>query len=132
MSAAPLICEFPAPRGIGFYSDEPIERHPNRWLSKEAKFKACVLTTTRRAGGLDFRPAAEKTKARQCLQRYVCESKHPRGVKRTSCTPQRQRDGAQRRNWTIYEAIDIVSQTVAAGQVARAQDFDFFSWSATA
>jgi hypothetical protein len=98
MSAAPLICEFPAPRGIGFYSDEPIERHPNRWLGKKPKFKA----------------------------------RESRGVRLTSCTPQRQRAEAQRRNWTIYEAIDIVSQTLAAGQVARAQDFDFFSWSATA
>jgi hypothetical protein len=42
---------------------------------KSSKFKARDLTTTRRAGGLDFRPAAEKTKALQCLQRYVCESK---------------------------------------------------------
>jgi hypothetical protein len=39
------------------------QSHPNRWLCKEAKFKARALTTTRRAGGLDFRPMAEKTKA---------------------------------------------------------------------
>jgi hypothetical protein len=62
--------------------DGLVKSHPNRWLCKEAKFKARVLTTTRRAGGLDFRPTAEKTKARQCLQRYVCESKQSRGVRR--------------------------------------------------
>jgi hypothetical protein len=44
---------------------------PDRWLRKEAKFKA----------------------------------REVRGVRRTSCTPQRQRAEAQRRNWTIYEAI---------------------------
>ena len=60
--------------------DELVRSYPNRWLCKEAKFKARALTTTRRAGGLDFRPAAEKTKARQCLQRYVCESKQSRGA----------------------------------------------------
>ena len=62
--------------------DELVKSHPNRWLCKEAKFKARALTTTRRAGGLDFRSAAEKTKARQCLQRYACESKQARGVRR--------------------------------------------------
>ncbi len=40
------------------------------------KIKAHAITTTRRAGGVDFRPAAEKTKARQCLQRFVCEANH--------------------------------------------------------
>jgi hypothetical protein len=88
-----------------FFS-ELASRHPNRWPCKEAEFKARALTTTRRAGGLDFRPPAEKTKARPCLQRYVCESKQPRGVRRTLCTPQRQRAEAQRRNWSIYEAIN--------------------------
>ena len=88
-----------------FKLDGLLKSHPNRWLCKEAKFKPRALTTTRRAGGLDFRPAAEKTKARQCLQRYVCESKQSRGVRRTSSTPQRQRDEAQHRNWTIYEAF---------------------------
>jgi len=29
-------------------------------------------------------------------------------VRRTLCTPQRQRDEAQRRNWTIYEAINFL------------------------
>ena len=82
-------------------------RH-NRWLRKKAKVKARALTTTRRAGGLDFRPKAEKTKARQCLQRYVCDSKQSRGVRRTCSTPQRQRDEAQRRNWTIYAAIEFI------------------------
>jgi hypothetical protein len=51
--------------------DDFVKSHPNRWLCKEAKFKA----------------------------------RESRGVRRTSCTPQRQRDEAQRRNWTIYEAI---------------------------
>ena len=55
---------------------------------KSSKFKARALTTTRRAGGLDFRPAAEKTKARQCLQRYVCERKPSRATRRTDRTPQ--------------------------------------------
>jgi hypothetical protein len=87
------------------------QSHPNRWLCKEAKFKAHALTTTRHAGGLDFWPMAEKTKARKCLQRYVCESKQSRGVRRTSCTPQRQsaaggkRNPPQAENRTIYEAI---------------------------
>jgi hypothetical protein len=43
--------------------DELVTSHPNRWLCKEAKFKARALTATRRAGGLDFRPMAEKTRA---------------------------------------------------------------------
>jgi N-acetylmuramoyl-L-alanine amidase len=51
--------------------DEILRSHPNRWLCKEAKFKA----------------------------------RESRGVRRTSSTPQRPRDEAQRRNWTIYEAI---------------------------
>jgi hypothetical protein len=55
---------------------------------KSSKFKARTLTTIRRAGGLDFRPPAEKTKARQCLQRYVCESKQSRVTRRTDRTPQ--------------------------------------------
>jgi hypothetical protein len=55
---------------------------------KSSKFKARALTTIRRAGGLDFRPPAEKTKARQCLQRYVCESKQSRVTRRTDRTPQ--------------------------------------------
>ena len=55
---------------------------------KSSKFKARALTTTRRAGGLDFRPADEKTKARQCLQHYVCESKQSRVTRRTDRTPQ--------------------------------------------
>ena len=38
---------------------------------KSSKFKARALTATRRAGGLDFRAVARKTKARPCLQRYV-------------------------------------------------------------
>jgi hypothetical protein len=53
--------------------DERIERHPHRWLCKEAKFKA----------------------------------REARGVRRTLCTPQRQRAEAQRRNWPLYEAISI-------------------------
>jgi hypothetical protein len=87
--------------------NELVKNHPNRWLCKEAKFKARALTTTRRAGCLDFRPPAENPKARQCLQRYVCQSKQSREVRRTLCTPQRQRAEAQRRNWTIYEAINF-------------------------
>ena len=75
--------------------------HPLRWLRKKAKVKARALTTTRRAGGLDFRPAAEKTKARQCLQRYVCESKPSRGVRRTLGTPQRQSAAGGKRNAEI-------------------------------
>jgi hypothetical protein len=72
-----------------------------------SKFKARVLTTTRRAGDLDFRPAAEKTKARQCLQRYVCESKQSRVMRRirrrrTAVTIRRRRK-AQRRSWTSNE-----------------------------
>jgi hypothetical protein len=51
--------------------DDFVKSHPNRWLCKEAKFKA----------------------------------RESRGVRRTLRTPQRQRDEAQRRNWTIYEAI---------------------------
>jgi hypothetical protein len=51
--------------------DDFEKSHPNRWLCKEAKFKA----------------------------------RESRGVRRTKSTPQRQRDEAQRRNWTIYEAI---------------------------
>jgi hypothetical protein len=47
------------------FIDELVESHPNRWLCKEAKFKA----------------------------------RESRGVRRTLCTPQRQRDEAQRRNW---------------------------------
>jgi hypothetical protein len=65
------------------------------------------MTATRRAGGLDFRPAAEKTKARQCWQRYVCESKQSRGARRSYSTPQRRRDEAQRRDWPFYEAITL-------------------------
>jgi hypothetical protein len=30
-------------------------------------------TTTRKAGGLDFRYCAEKTIARQCINRYGCK-----------------------------------------------------------
>ena len=56
--------------------DELVTRHPNRWLCKEAKFKA----------------------------------RESRGVRRTCSTPQRQRDEAQRRNWTIYEAINEVTR----------------------
>jgi hypothetical protein len=36
------------------------KNHPNRWLCKEAKFKARALTTTRRAGGLDFSASGRK------------------------------------------------------------------------
>jgi hypothetical protein len=53
--------------------NEIAKNHPNRWLCKEAKFKA----------------------------------RASRGVRRTLCTPQRQRAEAQRRNWTIYEAINF-------------------------
>jgi hypothetical protein len=51
-------------------------QHPaekDRWLCKEAKFKA----------------------------------REARGVRRTSCTPQRQRAEAQRRNWPLYKAISF-------------------------
>jgi len=56
---------------VSVKSDELVKSHPNRWLCKEAKFKA----------------------------------REARGVRRTCSTPQRQRAEAQRRNWTIYEAI---------------------------
>jgi hypothetical protein len=61
------------------FIDELIERHPSRWLCKEAKFKA----------------------------------REARGVRRTSSTPQRQRAEAQRRSWTIYEAIVTASRPIA-------------------
>jgi hypothetical protein len=37
------------------------------------------------------------------------KAREARGVRRTSCTPQRQRAEAQRRNWTIQEAINFNS-----------------------
>jgi hypothetical protein len=45
--------------------------------------------------------------------RWLCKeakfkAREARGVRRTSCTPQRQRAEAQRRNWPIYEAIMII------------------------
>jgi len=49
---------------MGAEFDGFAKRHHTRWLCKKPKFKARALTTTRRAGGLDFRPLAEKTKAR--------------------------------------------------------------------
>jgi hypothetical protein len=69
--------------GRGSELDGFEKSHPLGRLCKKVKVKARTLTTTRCAGGLDFRPAAEKTKARQCLQRYVCESKQSLGVRRT-------------------------------------------------
>jgi hypothetical protein len=68
----------PWPRRLG--PSLPTGNLPNRWLCKEAKFKA----------------------------------RESRGVRRTSSTPQRQRDDAQRRNWTIYEAIIIVNSTISS------------------
>ena len=35
------------------------------------------------------------------------KAREARGVRRTLCTPQRQRDEAQRRNWTVYKAINF-------------------------
>ena len=72
----------------------------------KATFTARALTSTRRAGGLSFRPAAEKTKAHQRLQRYVCESKQFRGARRAHSAPQSARggrDGAQRANRPFYK-----------------------------
>jgi hypothetical protein len=76
--------------------DELVKSRRNRRLCKKPKFKARALTTTRRAGGSDFWSTAEKTKARQCLQRYVCEDKQSRAARRTFSTPQRPRDETQR------------------------------------
>jgi hypothetical protein len=61
------------------FIDELVKSHPNRWLCKEAKFKA----------------------------------REARGVRRTYSAPQRQRDEAQRRDWTIYEAIFTASRPKA-------------------
>jgi hypothetical protein len=49
----------------------------------------------------------------ECHQdRWLCKeikfkAREFRGARRTDSTPQRQRDEAQRRNWAIYEAVEI-------------------------
>jgi hypothetical protein len=88
-----------------------VKSHHARWLCKKPKFKARALTTTRRVGGLDFRPAAEKTKARQCLERYVCESKQSRAVRRS--------DSGMKRNAEIGLFYKTINKKWAGLEVSQ-------------
>src|SRR3990172_7983585 len=47
--------------------DGLVKSHHNRWLCKKPKFKARALTTTRRAGGLDFSASGRKDKSTSVL-----------------------------------------------------------------